>query len=429
MNAGKFVSNSQLALLLSFSVLCSAAPPPVATSTNHVLEISTLDSGGAVSSSANYVIETTLGQPADASASSSANSLISGFYQLAHETFYHFANDAQGWIFFSFPTIYTAPTSSTSGGRIALTTSSNAGTYGYFQCPAFKIAANTLYRCRFLVNTDVGNPLAVPGFRMRAHTTNFQSAQILGVNSLLNGSEAPTATPRAYDLYYFPAQQVASSAENSMFMTFEILNFDPTDAANATLAVQDAIVDALPIANLSGERAEKTYTFNTNEEGWTFNTVAPTYSAPLSFQLTSDGGVVGMTSTTNTNTFGFWQSPADVSTEAGRLYRATFAIHTNVADPTRVPQLRVRLLAEGFQLTMEGISDSAGSALASPVTTNRDFDLFMVPPQSQVGTVSDGLIAALDMINFNSSATPDDPTGSFSMDQMTIRSYIVPPLP
>ncbi|MFH0793202.1 MAG: hypothetical protein V2A74_04135 [bacterium] len=398
----------------------------MATSTNHVLEVSTMDSGGGIASSANYVTETTLGQPADASATSSANNLVSGFYQLAHETFYHFANDAQGWMFFSFPTIFTAPTSSTSGGRIALTSTSNTGTYGYFQCPAFKIAPNTLYRCRFLVTTDVTNPLTVPGFRIRAHTSNFQSAQILGVNSRLDSAESPTATPKTYDLYFYPAQQIANSSENDMFVTFEIVNFDPGDDANATLAIQSVIMDALSVPNLSGERAEKTYIFATNEEGWTFNSITPDYSAPLQFHLTSGGGVIGMTSTTNTNTFGFWQSPVDVATEANRLYRATYTVRTNVADPTRVPQLRVRLLAEGFQMTLEGVTDSAGSALASPITTNRDYDLFMIPPQSRVGTSTDGLIAAFDMINFNASATPDDPTGSFSMDQMAIKSYSVP---
>jgi len=272
------------------------------------------------------------------------------------------------------------------------------------------------------VATDVTDPLAVPQLRLRVNSQNLQQADILVVSSCGDGSYAPTPEGRTYEMYFVPPESCLGKPEDQddLILSFDILNFGPSDAADGSLMLDRVVVDAIHLDTLSTPTALKTWSFDTDAEGWQFGT-APVFTAPASG---SSGGALWLTAQNNTNTFGYWSGPSEVvQAEAGKLYRLRFTVSTDVTLQNEVPQLRLRASSEDFQSSIVKVISSVTGAEMSPTSAGRSYDLYFYPPQSLIGTESDSILVTFDMLNFDPA---DASTGALLLDTVTVESLSAP---
>ena len=205
-----------------------------------------------------------------------------------------------------------------------------------------------------------------------------------------------------------------------MTLKFDMLNFDPVDAADGSLMLDRVVVDAIHLDTLSTPTLLKTWSFDTDAEGWQFGS-ASVFTAPVS---DSSDGALWLTAQNNTNTFGFWSGPSqEVQAESGKLYRLRFTVSTDVTLQNEVPQLRLRASSEDSQSSIVKAISSATGAEMSPTSAGRSYDLYFYPPQSFVGTESDSIIVAFDMLNFD---PLDSPTGALMLDSVLVESINIP---
>ena len=156
------------------------------------------------------------------------------------------------------------------------------------------------------------------------------------------------------------------------------------------------------------------YTFETGQERW------GTGGAPIIFTLPntgSAGGMLQLFSTTNTNTFGYWNSLNELYFQEYTLYRAQCTVSTNITDPTQVPELRLRINTQNNQLaSMLDVVSNSG-AESAPTPSGLTYSLYFCPHNSGINTTVPTMSLALDMLNFNPA---DAATGSLELDNVTI---------
>ncbi|MFH0793177.1 MAG: hypothetical protein V2A74_04010, partial [bacterium] len=158
--------------------------------------------------------------------------------------------------------------------------------------------------------------------------------------------------------------------------------------------------------------------FDTSSEGWSFITIPlPDFTAPTSG---ATGGVVSLHSTTNTNTFGFWQSPSGAfPVVSDRLYRAIFRVTTDVVTPSQVPGIRPRLNNLNGQTSAFISIDSNGAATDVTTPAGKDYEVYFLPFQGGANGLSGEMTASFDLINFSPN---DAPVATMSLDEITVDS-------
>jgi hypothetical protein len=178
------------------------------------------------------------------------------------------------------------------------------------------------------------------------------------------------------------------------------------------------------IINTGVEHRIKTYDFSTDTEGWESVNVEPVFTAPT---FDSQPGYLAITSTTNTNCFGFWQSPTveflpsppNSQVSPGKLYRAKVNIRTD-AGASDFPQFRLRIgTTNNASVAITTISSAAGNDLF-PGITGRDYYVFYVPPY---GALPEGLYIAVDLLNFDPG---DNPTASLYIEDVEVKEFELP---
>jgi hypothetical protein len=158
---------------------------------------------------------------------------------------YTFELSTEGWTIGGAPMTLKMPEYIYSAGALELRSTTNTNTFGFWGNDPndITIEANKLYRGTFEVRTDVTNPAMVPEMRLRFNTGNFQASQILGINSAGDGANSPGTTNTAYDrLYFLPPPNCVGE---DLLVSFDILNFAPDDAPEASLVLDRATIEAL----------------------------------------------------------------------------------------------------------------------------------------------------------------------------------------
>ncbi|MBA7476467.1 hypothetical protein ES707_11853 [subsurface metagenome] len=290
--------------------------------------------------------------------------------------------------------------------------STNTNTFGLWQSPQDAIPANSdyLYRARFNVSSNLTAKSLIPQIRLRANSLNLQQYDVLSIESAGDGAASPAVTGTDYDLYFVPPAN-----DTAAMLAFDLLNFNPGDAAAAELSLDTVTVDRFALDSLSTPTVVQDYTFELSQDGWTTGGAPIVFTSP---QYIHSAGALQLRATTNTNTFGFWGNhPADITIEANKLYRGTFEIRTDVTNPVLVPEMRLRFNVGNLQASHTFGIASAGDAANSPGTTNTTYDrLYLLPPANCVG---EGLLISFDILNFN----PDDaPTASLILDRAIIET-------
>src|SRR5690606_15680313 len=113
--------------------------------------------------------------------------------------------------------------------------------------------ADSLFRADYTMRASGVGALQVPTVRLRSNSgRNVQSAAVQ-ISSTTGNGFLITDTYKTYPLYFG-----LPSAEPRFRLFFDIMNFDSSDAASATLQVEAIEVSALSVSGLGFGRDEKT---------------------------------------------------------------------------------------------------------------------------------------------------------------------------
>jgi hypothetical protein len=332
---------------------------------------------------------------------------------------YDFIPHEEGWTTGGAPVVYALPDFAWETDYLKTISQTNTNTFGYWQSPPNAIPADAdyLYRARFTVSTDITDRTLVPQLRVRANSSNLQQYDVLLIESAGDAGASPGLLGKDYDLYFVPPAN-----DSAATLAFDLLNFNPSDAPVAELALDTVIVERFALDSLSAATLVQDYTFDVSTDGWTTGGAPIAFSTP---QYRYAGGALELRALTNTNTFGYWvNDPADITIEADRLYRGIFVVRTDVTNPALVPEMRLRFNAGNFQASQSFGITSAGDGANSPGTMNTPYDrLYFLPPANCIG---ESLIVSFDMLNFNPA---DAAEASFILDRATIETIPLPALP
>ncbi len=323
----------------------------------------------------------------------------------------------EGWTPDGVPGVFSMPGVDAFGGQILLISNTNTNTFGFWQSPehAFAKTTNSLYQATCLVKTNLFTPAMVPTLRLRLGETNNQTVSIFVVESANTADCSPTPLGTSYQMYLLPPTSVATD----LYIVFDMLNFDPDNAPYATLGLDNVIIEKRSLSDIPSFSTNETFTFDETDEGWSFATAEPTFSAPEGRFTT---GTLEIAITSNENNFGFWISPL-ILVEAGKIYRVDFTVWTDITPKALVPVIRLRINTNNLQQSCGLVINSADNAESSPTPAGMTYSLYFVPPESAISGPSPGIKLSFDLLNFGGA---DVETGSLFLDTVTIKSSNLP---
>jgi len=165
------------------------------------------------------------------------------------------ALDESSWEFVTVPATFSRPTGVASESGITIISADNTNTFGYWFGVGHPvpIVPDCLYRFRFQVSTTLTDPSQVPALRLRLNTASGEQSDLLRISSGDTGSCSPTPTGVVYDLYAYPLQRssTTSTGMDVFYISFDIMNFDTSDAAIAGVSLQGVEVSRIALSNLS----------------------------------------------------------------------------------------------------------------------------------------------------------------------------------
>ncbi len=335
---------------------------------------------------------------------------------------YSFDSGQERWDTGGAPTIFTPINTSSTSGRLGLQSTTNTNTFGFWSSlnELYWQANNTLYRAQCIVATDVTDPTLVPELRLRFTTQNNQLSSMLDVVSNSSAASAPTPGGLTYTLYFSPHNSGISTLVPTMSLAFDLLNFNPDDAATGSLELDNVIISRVDLASLPGFTSipGAAATFDSGTDGWvSFST--GTFSVPN----TDNSGLGTLRlQAVDHSTFGGWQSPT-IALENNMAYRAKFRVSSDLANPALVPGFRMRLTTNNLEMSTVLTVTSAGQGEASPTTTPKDYWVYFAPPAS---AVAEGMVAAIDILNFDPA---DSATGTIQLEDFSIEKASLPLFP
>jgi hypothetical protein len=339
--------------------------------------------------------------------------LTARYYNESREYGAGFDTGSEGWTTGGAPLFFSMPGTDAFNGQILLISTTNTNTFGFWQSPdhAFSKTTDTLYQATCLVKTNLFTPATVPTVRLRLAETNNQTASVFLIESANTADCSPSPLGTSYQTYLLAPTNVPTD----LYMAFDMLNFDPDNAPYATLGLDNVIIEKRGLSNLPAFSTEQTITFDDSEEGWSFVTVEPTFSAPENRFTT---GSLEIASTSNLDNFGFWVSPV-FPLEDGKIYRIDFTVRTDIVPRALVPTIRLRMNTNNLQESCALVITSADNAESSPTPAGMTYSLYFIPPESAISGPLPGMILAFDLLNFGGI---DAETGSLFLDTVTINS-------
>jgi hypothetical protein len=304
---------------------------------------------------------------------------------------------------------------------LRLTALSNTDTFGFWQSPVdTPVVSESVYRAVFRISTDIEDRTQVPQLRLRFVSATGMMSFSLVVESSAAGDASPTPEGQQYEVYFSPS---CLPEGEKLGLAFDLVSFNPFDATPATVQLDSVELVRLSRAAFTNATLLKQYTFDEDEEGWSFNSVPYAFASPE--PAYSDGKLV-LQATNNTNTFGYWVSPVEVTLTDGYLYRATSIVSTDTGDRSRVADVRLRLMTENSQLAGALGIHSAGAGDCSPTPLGVTYELYLAPLPESIAAPFNHCVTAFDILNFDPN---DDATGTLILDSMVIEELVPPEFP
>lgn len=332
---------------------------------------------------------------------------------------------------------FTAATNSVSANSLDLTLPNNSNSFGWWESPQILASINqqtafptingtagpgSLYRVEARVSSSVADRANTPTFRIRTAAFGFEQSDILEVNSNGDAALSPqVGAARTYRHYF-----TMPSTQNRFQVFFDVLGFDSSDAAPATIGLEEIVLQATNEAVLLDSRREKLYLFQGSANGWTPRAV-PTLGA-----VASSSGLQGLTlgpaASASAVGFSYWGSPESApaaTLEGGRLYRITYRVKSDVPANKRdqLPAFRLRANESQFRtaaiLNVESSNNSSNVPSSGAIV---DYRLFFEAP---AGITGSNLLLSFDYLFVPASG--NDPTQAITLEAIAVDSF-QPPL-
>ena len=351
------------------------------------------------------------------------------------EVSFGFEESAEGWSFGSVDSLST-PDSSVEDGSVNLIATNNANCFGFWESPDFTVVdeatdvaaggrairgltgTDSLYRTTFVVRTGVADASQVPTLRVRSSSFDFQQSDVIVATSVGDGSYSPTAGGATYVQYFTQPE-----GQNQFRLNFDLLNFDPTDAAAGNLELESVVVEGLDRSTLVNEQAVASFAFADNANGFTYRSAG--LADPTATATGRGLELVGSAAEAST-TFGYWGIETDVPFVAGRLYQIAFTVSTpaTVANRDAVPTFRLRyndssLKASGY-INIESVNPSVRVPVDNTPTT---YFLYIATPPQVVGNT---WIFSFDFLHVPGAGDSNDPTIPVTLENLEVKSFDVP---
>lgn len=350
----------------------------------------------------------------------------------------------QGWVAesvsgFASPNFVTGP------NALSATNPNTVNTLGWFKSPSFIASgANVtfddgslpinglsgrqgLFRASFKVTSNAARRADVPTFRLRQSSATFERSDVLVVTSTGDATLAPLS-PLATNYRHYFSLPPAGSKFN---LYFDVLGFDPNDAANVTLNVDEVVLEgfATDSSPLTGGRLETLQFFaNNRTNNWTARSAAPLRNVRSSSD--SRGIVLGPATAPGEVGFGFWGSPENNSSvvlEKNRLYRASFSVNADIPANAKIalPTFRVRMNDSSNQ--MSAYVDVNAVSPAATVPANGEaviYDLYFEAPEALDGHTANFAIDYLYIPGLGK-----DPNRTVVLESLRVDSFLRPVAP
>jgi len=274
-------------------------------------------------------------------------------------------------------------------GALIITTNDNTNTFAFLESGMFEIlgsthgqpakantaysivakdGANALFRSTFTVGSSLASSAIVPTVRMRSSSDDFQQSDVLVATSTGTGSYSATAA-RNYVQYF--SQPVGQS---QFRLDFDVLNFDPTDAAAATLYLDGVTVEALSSPLTAALVANFDFA-SSGTLGFTPRDATPLLAKPAEFGTSGGLTIRGIAPGTTTNVgaiFGNYGLDTMVPFTAGKLYRLLWTVTSDATEANRgrVPTFRLRVNDSSLMFSALTNIDSRNTAVRVPTAGN-----------------------------------------------------------
>lgn len=316
------------------------------------------------------------------------------------------------------PDFFLMPGAKHENGRINLSSSDNLNTFGYWYSPgdAVPVEAGTIYKAGFAISGDIPDPADSPCVRLRVNSQNEQVCDMIVINSLGSNSVSPDAGGRIYTMYFtLPNQDILPpEPEDDLYISFDLVNLDDRDAANAKISLDWVKIESLPEESIPDGVEVASFDFGSSSNGWS-NQFAEKYFTPPTAISAPSMGALALKAQNNTDTFGTWVSPVSViPIQSDMIYRIEWKIFSDQLDSETAPGIRIRAADEENRYIVQKCIFSNSEGDNSPDTLGRTYTLFYAPQPELAGA---GMTLAMDMVNFD---TRDAAVGTIGVSEISI---------
>ena len=159
--------------------------------------------------------------------------------------------------------------------------------------------------------------------------------------------------------------------------------------------------------------------FEGGDENWGNVELPDFFDPPEAFY---DNGRLKLRCHNNINTFGYWHSPPDaVPVTPGAIYKAQFALSSDVTDPTQVPCIRIRFNSQSEQTADMVLLHSKSDGALSPGPDGRIYTHYFTIPSQEILLSEDenDIYVSFDMANIGGQDAGD---ATVSLDWVKIES-------
>jgi protocatechuate 3,4-dioxygenase beta subunit len=159
--------------------------------------------------------------------------------------------------------------------------------------------------------------------------------------------------------------------------------------------------------------------FNDNAENWQTGGAPGFFLEP---EAECHEGALRLHCSNNQQTFGFWHSPSDaIPVKPGMIYKAIFALSSDIADPAKAPCIRIRFNSQSEQIADMVVINSKGDAALSPGPDGRIYNFYFTPPRQEycLPESENDIYASFDLVNMD---IGDAEEATISLDWVKIES-------
>jgi len=357
-----------------------------------------------------------------------------------------FESGPQSWTFDSPGGFFTSPNGFHDDGEIRMKATNNTDTFGFWDSPVELLpplvlkdaprnrqVSETFYMSEWSVTSDEFTQSAVPQFRMRSTLSDLSYTAVHTVTSVGDADYAPEILLlKQFDLeasrtYFQPF--MAPSGRNALF-SFDMLNIDPTDTADAELGLEALTVEPdIPFLS-APDAVEADWDFTTGTNGFTEESPGAA-TTPIFFQNSNGLNIQGMFDLVVLNSeasnpkqpsfiFGSWSRETDITLNSGSFYRLIFEVGSDTpeADKAEVPTFRLRVNDSSLQASWYLNLDSTGVDPRVPTDAGSQiYTLLISAPPELAGNK---LIISFDYLYVGGDNNPRD---RISLKELLIERY------